>query len=107
MRGGGSLIASAGHSVPTVPSPPFLPPQCFLSCHKRCLETLAIQCGHKKLQGRLQLFGRDFSQVANCASDGIPFIVTKCVSEIERRALKMKVRRRDGACSSRSGLEKL
>lgn len=64
--------------------------ECFLACHKRCLETLAIQCGHKKLQGRLQLFGRDFSQVASCASDGIPFIITKCISEIERRALKMK-----------------
>ncbi|XP_039984314.1 rho GTPase-activating protein 45 isoform X2 [Xiphias gladius] len=64
--------------------------ECFLSCHKRCLETLAIQCGHKKLQGRLQLFGREFTQVASCASDGIPFIITKCISEIERRALKMK-----------------
>lgn len=69
----------------------FLCLQCFLACHKRCLETLAIQCGHKKLQGRLQLFGREFSQVASCASDGIPFIITKCISEIERRALKMKV----------------
>lgn len=68
--------------------------QCFLACHKRCLETLAIQCGHKKLQGRLQLFGREFTQVASCASDGIPFIITKCISEIERRALKMKVRKR-------------
>ncbi|CAJ1060208.1 rho GTPase-activating protein 45 isoform X2 [Xyrichtys novacula] len=64
--------------------------ECFLACHKRCLETLTIQCGHKKLQGRLQLFGRDFSQVASCASDGVPFIITKCISEIERRALKMK-----------------
>ncbi|CAL8308501.1 unnamed protein product [Lota lota] len=64
--------------------------ECFLACHKRCLETLAIQCGHKKLQGRLQLFGRDFSQVASCASDGVPFIITKCISEIERRALKLK-----------------
>ncbi|XP_053178647.1 rho GTPase-activating protein 45 isoform X1 [Scomber japonicus] len=64
--------------------------ECFLACHKRCLETLAIQCGHKKLQGRLQLFGRDFTQSASGASDGIPFIVTKCISEIERRALKMK-----------------
>uniref|UniRef100_A0A8D3CYS4 Rho GTPase activating protein 45b n=1 Tax=Scophthalmus maximus TaxID=52904 RepID=A0A8D3CYS4_SCOMX len=64
--------------------------ECFLACHKRCLETLAIQCGHKKLQGRLQLFGREFSQVASCASDGIPFIITKCISEIERRAFKLK-----------------
>ncbi|XP_020508226.1 rho GTPase-activating protein 45 isoform X1 [Labrus bergylta] len=64
--------------------------ECFLACHKRCLETLAIQCGHKKLQGRLQLFGREFSQVVSCASDSVPFIITKCISEIERRALKMK-----------------
>ncbi|KAL1023063.1 hypothetical protein UPYG_G00036000 [Umbra pygmaea] len=64
--------------------------ECFLACHKRCLETLAIQCGHKKLQGRLQLFGRDFSLVSSSSSDGIPFIITKCISEIERRALKMK-----------------
>ncbi|XP_062306194.1 rho GTPase-activating protein 45 isoform X2 [Osmerus eperlanus] len=64
--------------------------ECFLACHKRCLETLAIQCGHKKLQGKLQLFGRDFSQVAGDSSDGIPFIITKCISEIERRALRMK-----------------
>ncbi|KAM9832586.1 rho GTPase-activating protein 45 [Neosynchiropus ocellatus] len=64
--------------------------ECFLACHKRCLETLAIQCGHKKLQGRLQLFGQEFSQVACSASEGIPFIITKCVSEIDRRALKLK-----------------
>lgn len=31
--------------------------------------------------------------MAGCASDGIPFIITKCISEIERRALKMKVRK--------------
>uniref|UniRef100_A0A674DM60 Rho GTPase activating protein 45 n=1 Tax=Salmo trutta TaxID=8032 RepID=A0A674DM60_SALTR len=51
---------------------------------------LSIQCGHKKLQGRLQLFGRDFSQVSSGSSDSIPFIITKCISEIERRALKTK-----------------
>ncbi|XP_027025570.1 rho GTPase-activating protein 45 isoform X2 [Tachysurus fulvidraco] len=64
--------------------------ECFLACHKRCLETLAIQCGHKKLQGRLQLFGQDFSQVSSSSSDGIPFIIKKCTCEIERRALRMK-----------------
>uniref|UniRef100_A0A672T1K6 Rho GTPase activating protein 45 n=1 Tax=Sinocyclocheilus grahami TaxID=75366 RepID=A0A672T1K6_SINGR len=64
--------------------------ECFLACHKRCLETLAIQCGHKKLQGRLQLFGQDFSQVSGNSPDSIPFIIKKCISEIERRALRMK-----------------
>ncbi|XP_063056563.1 rho GTPase-activating protein 45 isoform X2 [Engraulis encrasicolus] len=64
--------------------------ECYLACHKRCLETMAIQCGHKKLQGRLQLFGRDFSQVTGGSTDGIPFIVKKCICEIERRALRTK-----------------
>ncbi|XP_045846114.1 rho GTPase-activating protein 45 isoform X5 [Meles meles] len=64
--------------------------ECCLACHKKCLDTLAIQCGHKKLQGRLQLFGQDFSQAARGAPDGIPFIVKKCVFEIEQRALHAK-----------------
>uniref|UniRef100_A0A671REN5 Minor histocompatibility protein HA-1-like n=1 Tax=Sinocyclocheilus anshuiensis TaxID=1608454 RepID=A0A671REN5_9TELE len=64
--------------------------ECFLACHKKCLESLAIQCGHKKLQGRLQLFGRDFSQVLQGDVEGIPFIIKKCITETERRALKMK-----------------
>ncbi|KAL2089614.1 hypothetical protein ACEWY4_014302 [Coilia grayii] len=64
--------------------------ECYLACHKRCLETMAIQCGHKKLQGRLQLFGRDFAQVSGGSADGIPFIVKKCICEIERKALRMK-----------------
>ncbi|XP_051028886.1 rho GTPase-activating protein 45 isoform X2 [Acomys russatus] len=64
--------------------------ECCLACHKKCLETLAIQCGHKKLQGRLQLFGQDFSHAACSTPDGVPFIVKKCVCEIERRALHTK-----------------
>ncbi|XP_041913326.1 rho GTPase-activating protein 45 isoform X3 [Alosa sapidissima] len=64
--------------------------ECYLACHKRCLETMTIQCGHKKLQGRLQLFGRDFAQATGGSTDGIPFIVKKCICEIERRALRMK-----------------
>ncbi|KAM6465819.1 rho GTPase-activating protein 45 isoform 2-T2 [Liasis olivaceus] len=64
--------------------------ECYLACHKKCLETLAIQCGHKKLQGKLQLFGRDFAQASHTSSDGVPFIVKKCISEIERRAMKTK-----------------
>eukprot|EP00079_Xenopus_tropicalis_P028208 XP_012823009.1 PREDICTED: minor histocompatibility protein HA-1 isoform X3 [Xenopus tropicalis] len=64
--------------------------ECSLACHKKCLETLAIQCGHKKLQGRLLLFGRDFSETALRSPDHIPFLIRKCVSEIEERALTMK-----------------
>lgn len=65
--------------------------QCSLACHKKCLESLAIQCGHKKLHGRLHLFGIDFTQAANNSPDSIPFIIRKCTSEIESRALNIKV----------------
>ncbi|XP_053821575.1 rho GTPase-activating protein 45 isoform X1 [Vidua chalybeata] len=64
--------------------------ECYLACHKKCLETLAIQCGHKKLQGKLQLFGQDFTKASRASPDGIPFIIKKCISEIEKRALKTK-----------------
>ncbi|XP_078120407.1 rho GTPase-activating protein 29-like isoform X1 [Sander vitreus] len=79
--------------------------ECSLACHKKCLETLAIQCGHKKLQGRLQLFGIDFTQAAKNSPDGIPFIIKKCTSEIEGRALNIKgIYRVNGA---KSRVEKL
>ncbi|KAM9330605.1 rho GTPase-activating protein 45 [Gastrophryne carolinensis] len=64
--------------------------ECSLACHKKCLETLAIQCGHKKLQGRLLLFGRSFAEAAQRSPDRVPFLIRKCVSEIETRALTMK-----------------
>uniref|UniRef100_A0A8C7X3X5 Rho GTPase-activating protein 29 n=1 Tax=Oryzias sinensis TaxID=183150 RepID=A0A8C7X3X5_9TELE len=79
--------------------------ECSLACHKKCLETLAIQCGHKKLQGKLHLFGIDFSQAAKNSPDGIPFIIRKCTSEIENRALNIKgIYRVNGA---KSRVEKL
>uniref|UniRef100_A0AAZ3PPV2 Rho GTPase-activating protein 29 n=1 Tax=Oncorhynchus tshawytscha TaxID=74940 RepID=A0AAZ3PPV2_ONCTS len=79
--------------------------ECSLACHKKCLETLAIQCGHKRLQGRLQLFGIDFTQAAKNSPDGIPFIIRKCTSEIEGRALNLKgIYRVNGA---KSRVEKL
>uniref|UniRef100_UPI00398F4AB3 rho GTPase-activating protein 45-like isoform X2 n=1 Tax=Pristiophorus japonicus TaxID=55135 RepID=UPI00398F4AB3 len=64
--------------------------ECNLACHKKCLETLAIKCGHKKLQRKLQLFGREFARTSRDSHDGIPFIIKTCISEIERRALSMK-----------------
>ncbi|NWR73583.1 RHG29 protein, partial [Centropus unirufus] len=79
--------------------------ECSLACHKKCLETLAIQCGHKKLHGRLHLFGVDFAQAAKNVPDGIPFIIKKCTSEIESRALNVKgIYRVNGA---KSRVEKL
>ncbi|XP_061099163.1 rho GTPase-activating protein 29-like isoform X2 [Conger conger] len=79
--------------------------ECSLACHKKCLETLAIQCGHKKLHGKLHLFGIDFTQAGKNSPDGIPFIIKKCISEIENRALTIKgIYRVNGA---KSRVEKL
>ncbi|XP_066181326.1 rho GTPase-activating protein 29 isoform X1 [Sylvia atricapilla] len=79
--------------------------ECSLACHKKCLETLAIQCGHKKLHGRLHLFGVEFAQAAKNIPDGVPFIIKKCTSEIESRALNVKgIYRVNGA---KSRVEKL
>ncbi|KAJ8409562.1 hypothetical protein AAFF_G00229630 [Aldrovandia affinis] len=79
--------------------------ECSLACHKKCLETLAIQCGHKKLHGKLHLFGIDFTQAIKNSPDGIPFIIKKCTSEIENRALNIKgIYRVNGA---KSRVEKL
>lgn len=75
--------------------------QCSLACHKKCLETLAIQCGHKKLHGRLHLFGIDFTQAANNSPDSIPFIIQKCTSEIESRALNIKVFSGNSVCQNK------
>uniref|UniRef100_A0A4X2JY63 Rho GTPase-activating protein 29 n=1 Tax=Vombatus ursinus TaxID=29139 RepID=A0A4X2JY63_VOMUR len=64
--------------------------ECSLVCHKTCLETLTIQCGHQRLHGKLHLFGGEFALAAKNAPDGIPFIIKKCISEIEKRALHVK-----------------
>ncbi|NXP06544.1 GMIP protein, partial [Thinocorus orbignyianus] len=61
--------------------------ECCLACHKKCLENLLITCGHKKLPNRVPLFGIDFSQVPRDFPEEVPFLVVKCTSEIEARAL--------------------
>ncbi|NXX83798.1 GMIP protein, partial [Urocolius indicus] len=61
--------------------------ECCLACHKKCLETLLITCGHKKLPNRVPLFGIDFAQVPRDFPEEIPFLVLKCTSEIEARGL--------------------
>lgn len=67
--------------------------QCCLACHKKCLENLLITCGHKKLPNRVPLFGVDFTQVPRDFPEEVPFLVVKCTSEIEARALGVQVRR--------------
>ncbi|XP_008822685.1 GEM-interacting protein isoform X2 [Nannospalax galili] len=64
--------------------------ECFLTCHKRCLETLLILCGHRRLPARIPLFGVDFLQLPRDFPEEVPFVVTKCTSEIEHRALSIQ-----------------
>ncbi|XP_035699371.1 rho GTPase-activating protein 45-like isoform X4 [Branchiostoma floridae] len=63
--------------------------ECMLACHKKCLESLAIQCGHRKLQGKLSLFGVDFHLHCNTHTQ-VPFVIQKCIEEIDSRALMVK-----------------
>ncbi|XP_045155195.1 GEM-interacting protein [Echinops telfairi] len=64
--------------------------ECLLTCHKRCLETLLILCGHKRLPPRTPLFGVDFLQVPRDFPEEVPFVVTRCTAEIEHRALDVQ-----------------
>lgn len=64
--------------------------ECFLTCHKRCLETLLILCGHRRLPARMALFGVDFLQLPRDFPEEVPFVVTKCTAEIEHRALGLQ-----------------
>ncbi|XP_058419878.1 LOW QUALITY PROTEIN: GEM-interacting protein [Diceros bicornis minor] len=61
--------------------------ECFLTCHKRCLETLLILCGHRRLPARTPLFGVDFLQLPRDFPEEVPFVITRCTAEIEQRAL--------------------
>nr|XP_006130315.1 GEM-interacting protein [Pelodiscus sinensis] len=61
--------------------------ECYLTCHRKCLENLLITCGHKKLPSRVPLFGIDFTQVPRDFPEEVPFLVVKCTAEIEARAL--------------------
>uniref|UniRef100_UPI004038529A rho GTPase-activating protein 29-like n=1 Tax=Callospermophilus lateralis TaxID=76772 RepID=UPI004038529A len=64
--------------------------ECLLICHKKCMANLTIVCGHRKLRGKIHLFGAELSCVAKKEPDGIPFIIKMCTSEIERTALSLQ-----------------
>lgn len=64
--------------------------ECFLTCHKRCLETLLILCGHRRLPARSALFGVDFLQLPRDFPEEVPFLVTRCTAEMEQRALSVQ-----------------
>jgi len=66
--------------------------QCGLACHKKCLETLAIQCGHKRLPRKMTTFGVDLTQHLGESNVHVPHLILKCVKEIDERGINIKVR---------------
>lgn len=66
--------------------------ECGLSSHKKCLETLTLQCGHRRLPRKVAVFGVDLA--THVAEAGIavhiPTIVVKCVNEINERGLTVQ-----------------
>ncbi|XP_037086813.1 rho GTPase-activating protein 29-like [Pollicipes pollicipes] len=64
--------------------------ECGLTSHKKCVETLAIQCGHKRLPRKMTTFGVDLSQHLAESNSPIPHLVCKCVAEIDHRGSAIK-----------------
>lgn len=51
------------------------------------MEVCQIECEHKKGT----VFGVDLSLLSQDTADEVPFVVTRCTSEIESRALSVQV----------------
>ncbi|XP_040576906.1 rho GTPase-activating protein 45 [Lepeophtheirus salmonis] len=64
--------------------------ECGLSSHKKCLETLAIQCGHKRLLRKMTTFGVDLAQHLLETGSQVPPLVCKCLHEIDERGILVK-----------------
>lgn len=63
---------------------------CGLPCHRKCLQTLAIQCGNKGPARRMTTFGVDVQAHLQKTKTDVPIIVTKCIQDVEERGLTMK-----------------
>ncbi|XP_032821702.2 rho GTPase-activating protein 45-like isoform X1 [Petromyzon marinus] len=64
--------------------------ECFLVCHRKCLQTLLIRCGRQRLGVRAAMFGEELLAVTRSEPHGIPIVVRTCIAEMERRALCVK-----------------
>ncbi|XP_077499329.1 rho GTPase-activating protein 45-like isoform X1 [Amblyomma americanum] len=56
--------------------------ECGLASHKKCLETLAIRCGHKRLPRKMTTFGVELGVQP---ADEVPYIVRRCIAEMDAR----------------------
>ncbi|GFY76759.1 rho GTPase-activating protein 45 [Trichonephila inaurata madagascariensis] len=64
--------------------------ECGLASHKKCLESLAIQCGRKRLPRKMTTFGVDLTTHAQESGEEIPYIVSKCITEVEDKGFCLK-----------------
>ncbi|XP_042903775.1 rho GTPase-activating protein 45 isoform X2 [Parasteatoda tepidariorum] len=64
--------------------------ECGLASHKKCLESLAIQCGRKRLPRKMTTFGVDLTTHADESGEEVPYIVNKCIAEVEEKGFYLK-----------------
>ncbi|XP_041634358.1 GEM-interacting protein isoform X2 [Cheilinus undulatus] len=60
--------------------------ECGLSLHRKCMEVCHTECEHRKGT----VFGVDLSLLPRDRPDEVPFVVLRCTSEIESRALSVQ-----------------
>ncbi|CAN9505601.1 unnamed protein product [Ophioblennius macclurei] len=60
--------------------------ECGLALHRKCMEVCQLECEHRKGT----VFGVDLSLLSHCGQNEVPFVVLRCTSEIESRALSMQ-----------------
>ena len=66
---------------------PSLHVQCGMALHRRCMEVCLLECDNR----RGTVFGVDLTLLPHESPDGVPFLVLRCTSEIESRALSLQV----------------
>ncbi|XP_020496591.2 GEM-interacting protein [Labrus bergylta] len=60
--------------------------ECGLALHRKCMEVCQSECEHRKGT----VFGVDLSLMSHDRPDEVPFVVLRCTSEIESRALSVQ-----------------
>lgn len=60
--------------------------ECGLALHRKCMEVCQLECEHRKGT----VFGVDLSLLSRERPDELPFVVVRCTSEIESRALSVQ-----------------
>ncbi|XP_049846379.1 rho GTPase-activating protein 45-like [Schistocerca gregaria] len=64
--------------------------ECGMVCHKKCVVGLSITCGHRRLPRKVPVFGTDLNNYLSETAHLIPFIICKCIDEIDARGRQSK-----------------